>query len=367
MNRTMRCGRAATLLAACALLAGCTSPAATDKAGGPAAPSVLRMANGYSSLGYEPGLQEFVDAVEEVSGGALVIQLQHEWGDLSGDFEQVVVDAVAKGEVDLGWVATRVFDTMQVTDLQALTAPMLVDSYPLQRAVLESDLPDRMLASLEDLGVEGLGLLAGGLRKPISVDRPLLSLADWQGIRFQTFPSELQTTAIMALGAEPTDVVFEELDVGIADGSIDGFEKNLLIVQVNDQQLTAPYITVNVSLWPETVALIANPELLRGLTDEQRRWVREAASAAVDASADLYDDQAVLDELCATGAIASESTPAQLEELRTAFEPVYAELRQDPVTARYLDEITAMKSGMAQADALEVPEMCLGEGSAEAK
>lgn len=366
MNTATRVGSAATLLAAGALLAGCTPPAATDKAGGSAEPSVLTMANGYSSLGYEPGVQEFVDAVEEVSGGALVVQVQHEWGDLSHDFEPGIVEAVAEGDVDLGWVATRVFDTMRLTGFQALTAPMLVDSYPLQRAVLESDIPDRMLASLEDVGVEGLGLLAGGLRKPISVDRPLLSLADWRGIRFQTFPSELQTAAIAALGAEPTDVVFEGLDAGIADGAIDGFEKNLLIVKVNDQQLSAPYVTVNVSLWPETAALIADPDLLGRLSDEQQRWVREAASAAVDASADLYDDQAVLDELCTTGAIAAEATPAQLEELRAAFEPVNAELRRDPVTARYLDEITALKSGMAEAESLEIPDMCSGESSAGA-
>jgi TRAP-type C4-dicarboxylate transport system substrate-binding protein len=256
---------------------------------------------------------------------------------------------------------------MQVTALQALTAPMLVDSYSLQRAVLESDIPDAMLASLEDVGVEGLGLLAGGLRKPISVERPLLSKADWQGIGFQTFPSELQTTAIAALGADPTEVVFKELDAGLADGSIDGFEKNLLILQVNDLQLRAPHVTVNVSLWPETVALIADPDLLGRLSDEQRRWVREAASAAVDASSDLFDDQAVLDELCETGAIAAEAAPAQLEELRAAFAPVYEELRRDQVTARYLDEIAAMKAGMVAAESLEIPDMCSGQDSADGR
>ena len=46
--------------------------------------------------------------------------------------------AVAAGQVDLGWSGTRVFDTMGVTSFQALHAPMLIDSYALQHAVIAS-------------------------------------------------------------------------------------------------------------------------------------------------------------------------------------------------------------------------------------
>ena len=50
---------------------------------------------------------------------------------------------VADDTYDLGVVGTQVFDTLGVTSFQALNAPMLLDSYPLQAAVLESRLPDR--------------------------------------------------------------------------------------------------------------------------------------------------------------------------------------------------------------------------------
>jgi TRAP-type C4-dicarboxylate transport system substrate-binding protein len=364
MNTTTKAPSGAILLAACACLAGCSPTlGATDKAGGPAEPSVLVMANGYSSLGVEPAVQVFVDAVEEASGGALVVRVEHEWGGL-GDaaeprkFEAHVVDSVADGDVDLAWVGTRVFDSLGVGEFRALTAPMLLDSYAAQQAVIDSDIPERMLAGLDELGVEGLAVLAGGLRKPISVDRPLLAPADWQGITFQTFPSADQSAAIEALGAQATDVLWDELDAGLAGGTIGGFEKSLLIVHINDMQVRAPYIAVNVDLWPETAALIANPDVLGALSSEQQRWVREAASAAANGSADVYDDQAVLEELCATGAIAAEATPTQLEELRTAFDPVYAELEQDPATAKYIAEILAIKSELATPEPLEVPDVC---------
>jgi TRAP-type C4-dicarboxylate transport system substrate-binding protein len=364
MKTTTKARSGAILLAACACLAGCT-PAlgGTDKAGGPAGPSVLVMANGYSGLDYEPAVQAFVDAVEEVSGGALVVQVEQEWGGL-GDaaepqkFEAHVVESVADGDVDLAWVGTRVFDSLGVGEFRALTAPMLLDSYAAQQAVIDSDLPERMLAGLDELGVEGLAVLAGGLRKPISVNRPLLTPADWQGITFQTFPSADQSAAIEALGARATEVLWDELDAGVADGTIGGYEKSLLIVRIKNQQAWAPYIAVNVDLWPETAALIANPDVLAGLSSEQQRWVRDAASVAANASAGVYDDQALLEELCATGVIAAEATPAQLEELRSAFEPVYAELDQNPATAQYLAEILAIKSEIATPAPLEIPGTC---------
>ena len=83
---------------------------------------------------------------------------------------------------------------------------MLIDSYPLQQAVLDSDIPAEMLAGLDELGVHGIAVLADGLRKPIAVARPLLRPADYEGITFQAFRSPEHAAAIRALGATPTDV-----------------------------------------------------------------------------------------------------------------------------------------------------------------
>ena len=97
--------------------------------------------------------------------------------------------AVAAGEFDLAWVGARVFDTLGVNSFRALTAPMLIDSYPLQQAVIASDIPGEMLAELDQLDVTGIALLADGLRKPIAVDQPLLSPADFDGLTFTALRS----------------------------------------------------------------------------------------------------------------------------------------------------------------------------------
>ena len=162
-------------VAAIAVLAtaGCSggSAGSEDKAGGSGEPVVLRLANTNGQLDFAPAVVDFVDRVEELSGGELRIEAVDEWGDSAPDAEQQVVRDVSAGEIDLGWVGTRVFDTLDVKSFQALTAPMLVDSYALESAVIESGMTEQMLDGLEDLGVVGLGVLPDGLREAGRGDR----------------------------------------------------------------------------------------------------------------------------------------------------------------------------------------------------
>jgi hypothetical protein len=103
-----------------------------DTVPGPAL-RVLTMANAYAGLDYEPAVAGFVTRLEEISGGRLTVELINEFGDAVGvNAERQVIDAVRAGTIDLGWVGTRVFDTLGVRSFQALTAPMLIDSYALQ-------------------------------------------------------------------------------------------------------------------------------------------------------------------------------------------------------------------------------------------
>jgi TRAP-type transport system periplasmic protein len=100
-----------------------------------------------------------------------------------------------------------VFDTLGLNSLRALTAPMLIDSYPLQRAVIASDIPGEMLADLDDVDVTGIAVLADGLRKPIAVDQPLMSPDDYADIRFTALRSRTHADSIRALGAIPGEAL----------------------------------------------------------------------------------------------------------------------------------------------------------------
>jgi TRAP-type transport system periplasmic protein len=348
-----------------AVVGGCGGGAAGDKAGGAGEPVVLRMANTNGDLNDLPAVQAFVSQVEERSGGNLRIQVVNRWGDYANDAEEQVVRAVAAGKADLGWAGTRVFDTLGVTSLQALQAPMLIDSYALERAVVASEIPGQMQQSLSKVGVRGLGILADGLRQPIAVKHPLLGVGDWRGITFGSAKSQIQARALRALGATPMEIFRRTRNQALLDGTLGGFEMSLLVYEHNVPPPRAPYVTANVILWPQLDVLLANPGRLARLTGQQRGWLQQAAQAAADRSAARTEhanrDAQALNNACQSGARLATASPADLATLRTAFAPVYASLQQDPQTKAFIQRIQALKRSTSAEAPLAIPSGCTGK------
>jgi TRAP-type C4-dicarboxylate transport system substrate-binding protein len=333
-----------------------------DKAGGSGEPVVLRMANAYGDLQTAPVVEQFVSQVKARSGGSLRVQVTSRWGDYADDAEQQVVRAVAAGKADLGWAGARVFDTLGVTSFQALQAPMLIDTYALEQAVVASDMPGQMLQRLDKVGVRGLGVLPDSLRKPIAVKHPVLGLGDWRGITFGTLKSAGQAQAIRSLGATPMEVFRRSRNQALLDGRLHGLEMDLFVYEHGGPVQPAPYVTANVTLWPQMDVLFANPDRLGRLTEQQRGWLQQAARDAAGRVAALADrDAQSLKNACRSGARFATASPADLAALRGAFASVYASLERDPQTKAFIDQIQALKRSTSAEAPLAIPAGCTGK------
>jgi TRAP-type C4-dicarboxylate transport system substrate-binding protein len=341
--------------------AGCTGGAGGgDKAGGGGEPVVLKLADAGGDLEYTPALEYFVNRVNELSGGELRLDVIYGWGNFSADAEEQAVRDVEAGKADLTWAGTRAFDTLGVESFAALQAPMLIDSYAVQDAVVKSDIPSQMLRGLDRIGVVGLAVLAASLPKVIAVHEALLGPADWRGITFQAHRSQVQADAIRALGARPTDTL-GGLDAGLENGTIQGFAKTLLAYQLNTTEHLAPYVTANVNLWPGTAVLLANPGSLSRLSDQQRGWLRQAAQDAVARSTSLVDhEEQIVADVCRAGARFVNASDADLAALRQAFAPVFASLEQDPQTKAFIARIEELKASTPAGAPLAIPPNCSG-------
>jgi TRAP-type C4-dicarboxylate transport system substrate-binding protein len=346
----------------------CSSGGTGDsKAGGSGKQVVLRMANTSAHLEYTPAIEDFVSRVRQRSGGNIRVQVVDRWGDFAADAEQQVVRAVAAGKVDLGWSGARVFDTLGVTSFQALQAPMLIDSYALETAVLGSELPGQMLPGLDHIGVAGLAVLADGLRKPIAVKQPILGLADWRGITFGTYQSQRQAQVIRSLDATPMAVIGTARGQALKDGKIQAYEMNLFAYQRNVMEHSAPYVSANVNLWPQMDVLLANPDRLAALTTQQREWLRQAAHDAASGSPALANrDAQSLKDLCRAGTRFANASQADLAALREASAPVYASLEQDPQTTTFIQQIRALKQSTPAEAPLVIPAGCTGKAPGQA-
>ncbi len=362
----MRPTKAGALLAvvlAAVAAAGCGASAGGDKAGGPAGgPVVLRMASTPSDLSDAPPVASFIRRVRVLSGGAVRIQVINQWGLYAPGAEAQVVRAVGAGQVDLGWAASRMFDTTGDPAFQALSAPMLIDSYPLESAVLKTTIPARMLAGLSRAHVTGLAVLGDALRHPVAVRRPLLAPADWRGLSIGTNPSGLQQQAIRALGATPVVAFGPNRTHDLATGQIQGFEFDVRRY-LHDVQVPSAYVTANVTLWPQFDVLFANPARLASLTPQQRAWIRQAAQQAAAGSVSLVaaQDSSSIKKACAMGARFATATAADLAALRRAFSPVYRNLDRDPWTSAFLRQIQQLKKSTPPGPAPAIPAGCAAQ------
>jgi TRAP-type C4-dicarboxylate transport system substrate-binding protein len=351
------------LTAASVVLTGCgsTDNRTDSTEAGATTVVTLRLAHIDGGATLDPAVDWFTARVDELSEGQLKVEVQRS---CCGGDEEKLVESVAAGEYDLGWVGTRVFGDLGVPAFQALTAPLLLDSYAVQEAVLRSDIPAEMLDDHDSLGVTGIAVLPGALRKPISADQPLVNPADWAGKTVHVFHSAANADAISALGATPTAVGFEARDQGVFDGTIQGLENSLAFHAEGRQQLT-PYVAVNVNLWPRISALVANPDALSGLDDSHIEWLRQAAADVVDRTPELAEtDAGLIDEGCAGGGRYAEATPADLAALSDALAPAYDKLEADPATKAFIDQIRELKQTVVAEKPVVIPAGCTGQAPA---
>ncbi len=355
------------------LLVGCAAPAEDDDASEEptSEPRTLRLGNVTAHNGQPMAdVAAFIEQVSAVSNGALEIEFvwtQAPDSDLATEtpeVERALVTAVAEGNLDLGITGARVFATLGVESMEFLNAPMLIDSYALQRAVLESDITDGVLDDLDEAGVAGLGLLPGVLRRPMSATKPLTTPKAWEGVRIHVFDSVLGAEAVAALGATPVIAGPEDRDQGLADGSIQAVE-NTLSFHTGIQRST-PYVPLNLVLWPNPAALVANPDVADSLSEQEIDWLSEAAAGVAAISPDDLDPGAAaanLEHNCSVGARYAVATKKQLAAMEAAFEPVYADLARDAETRDRMDQVRDLKETVEAEAAPEVPTDCADDGA----
>jgi TRAP-type C4-dicarboxylate transport system substrate-binding protein len=326
--------------------AGCASGESGGKAGGDQPPLVLRMGtDDHQGRPASDQIEEFARRVTELSDAAIRIEpVWHAAGD-GPDWDQRVARLVVGGDLDMGNIPARAWDTEGVTSLQALNTPFLITTDELAAEVITSSIADEMLAGLDEIGVVGLTLLPEDLRHPFAFDSPLLGPDDYAGASIRTPTSAVTAAVFEALGATVTDD--EPNTISQA-----GMESAYVLAPKG----TA---TGNVTFYPKVNTIVVNAGVYQRLTSEQRAILEEAATQtrtwAIDAS---VGDTAAAAGFCDTGAAIVLASEADLVALQQATQPVVAWLEQDAATKGFIADIRQMKQASAEAISADARVTC---------
>jgi TRAP-type C4-dicarboxylate transport system substrate-binding protein len=347
-------------LAACAAalalaaLPGCLGDSESTKAGGEAGPVTLRV--GTDDPAGRPGqgqIKELARRLAELSDGELRVKPVFNAGGDGRDWDQVVARKVANGDLDLGLVPSRAWDTEGVTTLRALNAPFLITSDDLLGKVIAGPLARRLMAGLDEAGVVGLAMFPEGMRHPFGFRAPLRGPDDYAGQVIRTPTSETVSAMFAALGARTDDL---EPDAGVQAGMESAYELE-----------PAGTATGNVTFYPKADVLAVSPDLLDELGEERSEMLRTAARETRDALiAEQRSDADAARDWCEAGGSIALAADTELAALERATAPVYEELERDPVTRELIAAIRELKGDEPRPEA---PAACgdpAGSGTAGA-
>lgn len=343
---------------ALALVAGCANRGSSDKTG--VTTKVLRVVN-FDSLNpnrQNPAAEVFLDQVVALSGGQLKVAVDSHFENGNPAAESNEITALVDGKYDVAWPSTRAFSAAGITSLQALETPLLITSVRGQRALVTSQVANELLATLREQGLVGLGLAVGPLRRPMA-GKPLVTLADWSGVRFRTYNSPIQSAAIEALGATPVSASFDFPDL-VHAGKLDGVELDIAQYDEIGLQDLLPNTTRNVALWAKIFVFSMNAASYDGLTPQQQKWVKQAAQSAVQASIDFqYDETTPALNMCEAGILFHDASALDLVELKAAMQPVVDKIAADPVSGPLLDKVESVLADHISTDVPDVPATCV--------
>lgn len=337
--------RALAITGVVALGVGLAACGDDDSSGGDTGGSTQEITLGYVTTAQHPyglAIQDFVDAVDEASDGQLQFNVLPVYG--GGNDIQLLND-LSGGVVNMGTVSSAVWEGQGVPDFEALQMPFLITNYDIESAVLNSDVATDMLKGTEKLGLTGLAIHEGGLRKPLSAGECLVSPQTFNGKKLRSVESPLLVDSIQALGAEPTPLPLSDVYLALKQGTVDGMEANLGLIYTQKFYEVTKCITGNVTLWPFPTVLAANTDWWNGLSEEQQGWITDAAANIDDASIEVLTDpdSTLVQDLCDEGMKFGTATDSQMQALESSVQSVYDTYTAEEPTGDYVSRIEQIK------------------------
>jgi TRAP-type transport system periplasmic protein len=284
--------RRGAALAACALtfpmaLAACGSDdEGGDDAGG--GDVTLQLAHSYTEEQpqHRCGAQVIADEVAD-AGVGLTIEI-FPASQLGADADRIA--SVVSGDIDM--------DIQGASALGAIYEPVAVldaayafdDSDHLAR-YFDSDASTDLLQGFEDeTGVHTLGAWSAGMRE-FTANEPIREPGDLDGLRMR-FPNSPQFLMnAKALGANATEVAYEELFLALQQGTVDGQENPITNIAASSLQDVQDYISMSDHQANSNLVIIGADSWAE-LSSEQQ----DALTAAVDAAEEQVPECVAEDE-----------------------------------------------------------------------
>lgn len=305
---------------------GASNAAGTETTGGEVTPSAEPITLVYAEVNPLDTIvgqtaTAFKEKVEELSGGSIIIDVQHS-GVLGSENDVLDTMLGGGGTIDMSRISAFALTSYGGEKSMLLSLPYTFVSRDHFWNFATSDLAAEFLAEPSENGSGVRGLFYGeeGFRHFFTVE-PVASIEDLAGMKIRVSNDPVMNGLVEGLGATPTVVSFNELYSALQTGVVDAAEQPI----ANYKSNAFPEVANNMILDGHTlgaIQVIITDEAWNSLTAEQQGWLMEAGAYASEVNRSISEEaeNAVLEELKANGCNIVEVT--DVTPWQKAVEPV---------------------------------------------
>ena len=239
-----------------------------------------------------------------------------------------VLEAMLAGDVQMAAPSLSKFEKF-TKKFRIFDLPFLFNDIDAVDRFQNSEHGDALKDSMQRRGLQGLAFWHNGM-KQFSANKPLMTPADAEGLKFRVQPSDVLVAQMEALGANPQKMAFSEVYGALQTGVVDGQENTWSNIygqkffEVQDGTTESNHglidylVVVSIDWWdglPDDIR-----DQLQTILNEVSQ-TRNAESTAVNEQAKEYIIEA--------GGEIRQLTPEQRQEWVDAMLPVWSQFEDD--------------------------------------
>ncbi len=227
---------------------------------------------------WNEGAKKFAEVVERESNGVIKVEIfpSAQLGD-----EIELMESMQLGTIEMGIISTaksvNLCPPVGLADM-----PFLFRDWNHVHSVLDGEVGQALNQSMLDMtGLRALGWFDQGFRHVITANKPVQTMADFNGLKIRTPDSLTYTKTFEYLGASPTPIAFSELFSALETGVVSGFEGSYETIYTSSLYEVTDYISLTNHIWSGAQLLINNT-FYENLSPALRAAVDTAAVESIE-------------------------------------------------------------------------------------
>ncbi len=332
-------GRVLLLLGALLVALPSLNACSKEKADGAPRTRELRLAhNATTTHPVHKGMADMAERLERISGGAMTLTI---YPSEQLGTEREVLELLQLGSLDMGKVSAAKMESF-APSYEVLSLPYVFRDDAHCWAVLKGEVGKEILAAGEANSLRGLCFYDAGKRSFYTIDKPIRTPDDLQGLKIRVQESPTAMALVETLGGAPTPIPWGELYTALQQGVVDGAENNSPSVSDYKHYEVAKFYTLNEHTAVPDV-LIISTHTWEKLTEQERAWLQQAADESVDVQRGFWKESsdAALAQIRDAGV---EIIEPDRQPFMDKVKPLLERYRSDPKVADLLDRIDAVES-----------------------